>query len=81
VISPAGLMIYSGSLFPAWKGNIIIGGLSSESLIRVEVNGDTAKEAARYAMGARIREVEQGPDGAIWLLEDGGRLLKLTPKP
>jgi aldose sugar dehydrogenase len=32
-------------------------------------------------MNARIREVEQGPDGAIWLLEDGGRLLKLTPKP
>jgi aldose sugar dehydrogenase len=80
VISPAGLMIYSGSLFSAWKGNIFIGGLSSESLIRVEVNGDTAKEAARYAMGARIREVEQAPDGAIWLLEDEGRLLKLTPK-
>ena len=80
VISPAGLMIYSGTLFPAWKGNIFIGGLSSQSLIRVEVSGDTAKEAARYAMGARIREVEQGPDGAIWLLEDEGRLLKLTPK-
>jgi aldose sugar dehydrogenase len=80
VISPAGLMIYSGTLFPEWKGNIFIGGLSSESLIRVEVSGDTAKEAERYAMGARIREVEQGPDGAIWLLEDGGRLLKLTPK-
>jgi aldose sugar dehydrogenase len=81
VISPAGLMIYSGKMFPAWKGNIFIGGLSSESLIRVEVDGDTAKEAERYAMNARIREVEQGPDGAIWLLEDGGRLLKLTPKP
>ena len=80
VISPAGLMIYSGNLFPAWKGNIFIGGLSSESLVRVEVSGDTAQEAARYAIGARIREVEQGPDGAIWLLEDGGRLLKLTPK-
>ncbi len=79
VISPAGLMIYSGSMFPAWKGNIFIGGLSSESLIRIEVNGDTAREAERYAMDARIREVEQGPDGAIWLLEDGGRLLKLTP--
>jgi aldose sugar dehydrogenase len=48
----------------------------------VEVNGDKAREAARYAMGARIREVEQGPDGAIWLLEDGsgGRLIKLTPR-
>lgn len=82
VISPGGLIVYSGALFRAWKGNLFIGGLSSESLIRVEVNGDKAREAARYAMGARIREVEQGPDGAIWLLEDrsGGRLLKLTPR-
>lgn len=82
VISPAGLMIYSGTMFPQWKGNIFIGGLSSESLIRVEVTGDTAREASRYAMKARTREVEQGPDGAIWVLEDGesgGRLLKLTP--
>jgi aldose sugar dehydrogenase len=81
VISPAGLMIYSGSLFPAWKGNIFIGGLSSQALVRVAIDGDTAKEAERFDMGERIREVEQGPDGAIWLLEDGGRLLKLTPKP
>jgi len=82
VISPSGLIVYSGALFPAWKGNLFIGGLSSGSLIRVEVNGDRAREAARYAMGARIREVEQGPDGALWLLEDGpgGRLLKLTPR-
>ncbi len=81
VISPAGLIVYSGTMFPAWTGNIFIGGLSSQSLIRVAVNGDTAREAERYAMGTRIREVEQGPDGALWLLEDGGRLLKLTPKP
>lgn len=86
VISPAGLMIYSGDMFPAWKGNLFIGGLSSQSLVRVEVDGDRAREAERFAMGARIREVEQGPDGAIWLLEDerngtGGRLLKLTPPP
>ncbi len=82
VISPGGLMIYSGELFPAWKGNLFIGGLSSESLIRVQITGDTAREASRYAMGARIREVEQGPDGAIWLLEDGpgARLVKLTPR-
>ncbi|MDB5682999.1 MAG: putative glucose/sorbosone dehydrogenase [Sphingomonas bacterium] len=85
VISPAGLMIYSGTMFPDWRGNIFIGGLSSKALIRVAVTGDTAREAARYDMGQRIREVEQGPDGAIWLLEDGqrgggGRLLKLTPK-
>lgn len=81
-ISPAGLMIYSGSLFPSWKGDAFIGGLSSEALVRVDLNGESARKGDQWAMGARIREVEQGPDGAIWLLEDGdkGRLLKLTPK-
>lgn len=85
VISPGGFIIYSGSQFPDWKGDGLIAGLSSKALVRVEFDGSTAKEAARYDMGVRIREVEQGPDGAIWLLEDqmngsGGRLLKLTPK-
>jgi glucose/arabinose dehydrogenase len=84
VISPAGFIIYTGSQFPKWKGNGFIGGLSSQALVRVEFDGTTAKEAQRFSMGARIREVEQGPDGAIWVLEDersgtGGRLLKLTP--
>jgi glucose/arabinose dehydrogenase len=86
-ISPAGLIIYSGDLFPEWKGNAFLGGMSSQALIRVEIDGDSASEAERFEMGQRIREVEQGPDGAIWLLEDedddagkGGRLLKLTPK-
>jgi glucose/arabinose dehydrogenase len=83
VISPAGFIIYSGSEFPDWQGDGFIGGLSSQVLVRVEFDGETAREAARYDMGARIREVEQGPDGAIWILEDeregrGGRLLKLT---
>ena len=85
VISPAGLMIYSGDKFPQWKGNAFIGGLSSKSLVRIEFDGTNAREAARYDMGERIREVEQGPDGSLWLLEDeddgsGGRLLKLSPK-
>src|SRR3546814_388880 len=81
VISPAGLVIYSGDLFPAWKGSALIGGLSSEALVRVAIDGESAREAERFEMGRRIREVEQGPDGAVWLLEDdaGGRLLKLTP--
>ena len=84
VISPAGFIIYSGDLFGDWKGDGFIGGLSSQALVRIEFDGDNAREAARYDMGARIREVEQGPDGAIWLLEDEddgsqGRLLKLTP--
>ncbi len=73
VISPAGFVIYNGSRFPQWRGNGFIGGLSSQSLVRIEFNGETAREAARYDMGKRIREVEQGPDGALWLLEDRRR--------
>ncbi len=83
VISPSSLMIYSGSEFPDWQGDAFIGGLSSESLVRVEFDGESAHEAQRFDMGRRIREVEQGPNGAIWLLEGGRRggkgfLLKLT---
>ncbi|WP_327751633.1 PQQ-dependent sugar dehydrogenase [Sphingobium sp. SJ10-10] len=84
VISPGGLVYYSGDLFPQWKNSLFIGGLSSQSLVRVKLDGDKAAKADQWDMGARIREVEQGPDGALWLLEDGkdgsqGRLLKLTP--
>lgn len=81
VIAPAGLMIYQGDLFPLWQGDAFIGGLRSNALVRIEFTEEGAHEAERYAMGDRIREVEEGPDGAIWLLEDGagGRLLKLTP--
>ncbi len=86
-ISPAGLIYYDGKAFPAWKGSLFIGGLGAEYLLRVTIDGDAPETAESWWMEARIREVEQGPDGAIWLLEDGGnrgsqgRLLKLTPKP
>ncbi|MDH3578026.1 MAG: PQQ-dependent sugar dehydrogenase [Gammaproteobacteria bacterium] len=82
VISPGGFMIYSGRMFPEWQGDGFIAGLSSEALIRIEFDGENAREAERFPMGKRIRAVVEGPDGAIWLLEDkeGGRLLKLTPK-
>ena len=82
VISPAGFIIYNGKQFPQWQGSGFIGGLSSKSLVRVAFDGDKAREAERFDMGNRIREVEQGPDGALWLLEDGAnaKLLKLTPK-
>ncbi len=84
-ISPGGLMIYSGDMFKGWKGNAFLGGLGATALVRVTLDGENAAKADQWNMGARIREVEQGPDGAIWLLEDGnngseGRLLKLTPK-
>lgn len=84
-ISPGGLMIYSGNMFPQWKGDLFLGGLSSKALIRIDVRGTKASKGDQWDMGARIREVEQGPDGAIWVLEDGGdgsqgRLIKLTAK-
>ncbi len=83
VISPSSLVVYSGAQFPQWRGNAFIGGLSSKSLVRVAFDGENAREAERFDMDARIRAVAQGPDGALWLLEDGGnaRLLKLTPRP
>lgn len=81
-IAPGGLIFYSGKQFPQWQGSALIPGLASRSLIVVDIDGDSAREVTRYVLGNRIREVEQGPDGAVWLLEDddGGRLLKLTPK-
>lgn len=80
-ISPSSLMIYSGAMFPAWRGDAFIGALSGEALIRVDLDGTTARKADQWPMDARIREVEQAPDGAIWLLQDGdsgGRLLRLS---
>ena len=84
VIAPASMIFYSGAVFPDWRGDALLAGLASKALVRVEFDGDRAREAARYDMGQRIREVEQGPAGEIWLLEDGpgGRLLKLSnPAP
>lgn len=79
VISPAGLVFYSGDRYAGWNGNALIGGLSSSSLVRVAFDGDTAKEVARYDMRERVREVEQAPDGSVWVLQDGGPLLRLDP--
>lgn len=85
VISPGNMIVYNGSQFPNWRGNLLIAGLSSQAIIRIAIDGENAREAERYPMGARIRGVVQGPDGALWVLEDedngsGGRLLKLTAK-
>lgn len=81
-ISPAGLIIYSGNMFPQWRGDALLGALSGTALIRIDLDGTKARKAEQWNMGERIREVEQGPDGSLYLLEDGenGRLLKLTPK-
>jgi glucose/arabinose dehydrogenase len=82
VIAPGDFTFYSGKLWPAWKGQAIIGGMKPTVLVRVAIDGEKAREVARYPMDKRIREVVEGPDGALWLLEDGkgGRLLELRSK-
>ncbi len=67
-IAPSGLVIYSGDHFDQWKGQAFIGGLVSRALIRVSINGEDAREAERFRWGKRIREVEQGPKGALWVV-------------
>ena len=81
-VAPSGLVLYDGSMFPDWQGQAFIGGLRSESLLRIRIDGQEAEEVERFDMGERIREVEVGPEGALWVLEDGsgGRLLRLVCK-
>ena len=78
-ISPGGLMIYSGDKFAAWKGDALVPALSGQALIRIDIKGDRATKAEQWPMGVRIRAVEQGPDGSVYLLEDKGRLVRLDP--
>ncbi len=85
VISPGDLMIYGGELFEDWRGDAFAAGLSSQAIVRIRFDGDNAAELERYDMGARIRSIEEAPDGSVWVLEDErgesrGRLLKLTPR-
>lgn len=79
--APGSLMIYDGDLFPAWKGDAFLGALAGQKLIRVNLDGEAATEGEEWDMGARIREVEEGPDGAIWLLQDGDGALLLELRP
>jgi glucose/arabinose dehydrogenase len=83
VIAPGNLMFYTGSkTFPQWNGNGFISGLGSKSLIRVIVDGHGgAKLAERWDIGKRVRDVEEAPDGSLWMLEDAnpGALIHVTP--
>ena len=80
-ISPGAMMIYSGGQFPQWQGDALVGALSGEALIRVDITGDRARKADEWPMGARTRAVDEGPGGSVFLLEDEGRLLRLDPRP
>lgn len=81
VIAPGDFIFYSGKLWPEWRGDAIIAAMKPSGLVRVDIEGTDATEVARYPFDKRIREIVEGPDGAIWLLEDkeGGRLLELRP--
>jgi len=83
VIAPGNLMFYKGSLFPQWKGSALISGLSSQGILRVAVDSKGGATAVnRWSIGKRIRDIEEAPDGSLWLLEDAkpGGLYRLTPK-
>lgn len=88
-ISPSSLLMYKGDMFEDWTGSALIGALSGQALVRVtldcETDPDGICEAERFDMDARIRAVDEAPDGAVILMEDGGergqgRILRLTPK-
>ena len=86
-IAPSGMIFYTGKLFPAWQNSVFVGGLGSLNLVRLSVKGDRVVGEERLLQDLqpareRLRDVRQGPDGAIYLLTDNakGRILKLVPK-
>lgn len=82
-IAPSGLLFYTGNLFPAWKGSLFVGAMAGKRLIRLELDGDRVKaeEPLLVERGKRIRDIRQGPDGAVYVLtaEAAGELLRLSP--
>lgn len=81
VIAPGNFIFYSGDAFPDWKGDLLTPGLKTQSLVHVRIEGEKAREVARYDMGGRMRAIAQGPDGAVWVIGDEANapLLKLVP--
>lgn len=82
-IAPSGMAFYTGDLFPAWKGSLFNGALKFELVSRLTLKGDRVEREERMFEGLRerIRDVRQGPDGALYLLTDNsaGRILRLMP--
>jgi glucose/arabinose dehydrogenase len=83
-IAPSGLLFYQHDLIPAWRGHLLLGSLKFGQLVRVELDASQQKVVAqeRIMIGKRVRDVEQGPDGAVYLLtdEDNGQVLRLMPQ-
>ena len=83
VIAPSGMIFYSGDAFPDWQGDLFVGGLASTALVRLELDGEavTNEERMLERLGLRIRDVAQGPDGAIYVATDeaNGEILKISP--
>jgi glucose/arabinose dehydrogenase len=82
VISPSGIAFYTSDTIPSWKGNLLIGGLSSQGIVRLKLDGEKIVGEERIPLDARIRNVAQGPDGAVYALTDAGdgKVLRLTPE-
>ena len=83
IIAPGNIMFYKGTMFPQWNGSALMGGMATMTLNRITFDGrGGAKPAERWAVSHRIRDVEEGPDGALWMLEDAnpGALFRVTPK-
>jgi glucose/arabinose dehydrogenase len=81
VIAASGLAFYTGDLFPAWKGNLLAGGLQCQCVVRLQLDGDKVVREERIAVGERVRDVRAGPDGAIWIATDSsnGRIARIAP--
>ncbi|RWB02113.1 MAG: PQQ-dependent sugar dehydrogenase [Mesorhizobium sp.] len=81
VISPSGMTFYTGDMFADWRGDLLIGGLSAEGIVRVRIDGKQVAGEEVLALGRRIRDVVQAPDGAVMALTDepAGKILRLTP--